>query len=93
MDTFEAQAPMPLDGVVVLDTTTVIGGPIMGALFADFGARVIKVEQPGKGDDGRKLGKSGKGMYWRFMARNKECVTCNLSSVDGQGEPDRGLGA
>ena len=84
MENTEPQPPQPLTGLVVLDTTTVIGGPIMAALLADFGARVIKVEQPGKGDDGRKLGKSGKSTYWKFMARNKECVTCNLSSKEGQ---------
>ena len=75
---------LPLEGVVVLDTTTVIGGPLMSALLADFGARIIKIESPGRGDDGRKLGKSGKSMYWRFMARNKECVTCNLRTEEGQ---------
>jgi len=75
---------LPLHNVVVLDTTTVIGGPLMSALLADFGARVIKIETPGKGDDGRKLGKSGKSMYWRFMARNKECITCNLRTEEGQ---------
>ncbi len=79
----DSRQHQPLSGVVVLDTTTVIGGPIMGALLADFGARVIKVEQPGKGDDGRKLGKSGKSTYWKFMARNKECVTCDISSKEG----------
>lgn len=77
-------APLPLADTIVLDTTTVIGGPIMSALLADLGARVIKIEQTGKGDDGRKLGKSGKSMYWRFMARNKECITCNLRSEEGR---------
>jgi len=84
MEDADMQTRQPLTGLIVLDTTTVIGGPIMAALLADFGARVIKVEQPGKGDDGRKLGKSGKSTYWKFMARNKECVTCNLSSGEGR---------
>lgn len=79
-----SQPRQPLTGVVVLDTTTVIGGPIMGAILADFGARVIKIEPPGKGDDGRKLGRSGKGTYFKFMARNKECVTCSLATREGR---------
>ena len=42
-----------LEGIVILDLTRVLAGPYCGALLADMGATVIKVEQPGKGDDSR----------------------------------------
>ena len=44
-----------LEGIVILDLTRVLAGPYCGALLADMGATVIKVEQPGKGDDRRSL--------------------------------------
>ena len=45
-----------LEGIVILDLTRVLAGPYCGALLADMGATVIKVEQPGKGDDSRSMG-------------------------------------
>ena len=46
----------PLDGITIIDLTRVLSGPYCTMLLADMGARVIKVEQPGKGDDTRALG-------------------------------------
>ena len=46
----------PLDGITVLDLTRVLSGPYCTMLLGDMGARIIKVEQPGKGDDTRAWG-------------------------------------
>src|SRR5207247_3592203 len=57
--------------------------------LGEFGANVIKVEQPRAGDDLRRLGRpvasSGGGSYWWFVeARNKKSITCNLRDPEGQ---------
>jgi len=78
-----------LDGVTVLDLATYLAAPICATLLGDFGAEVIKVEQPRVGDDLRRLGRavapSAGGSYWWFVeARNKKSITCNLRDPDGQ---------
>jgi formyl-CoA transferase len=72
----------PLSDIVVLDAATVIAAPLAACLLGDAGARVIKIEHPTTGDTGRRLSE-GRGLYWKFIARNKESVTCNLSSPEG----------
>src|SRR5262245_318531 len=56
----------PLSGTIVIDLTRVLAGPFCTLLLADLGARVIKVEQPGKGDDSRAYGPfiNGKSGYF-----------------------------
>ena len=49
-------SPAPLDGTTVVDFTRVLSGPYCTMLLADMGARVIKIEQPGRGDDTRAWG-------------------------------------
>lgn len=69
-----------LSGMRVLDLSTVIAAPFASAILADFGAEVIKIEMPGKGDPFRTLGPyhDGEGIRWPAMGRNKKCVTLDL---------------
>jgi formyl-CoA transferase/CoA:oxalate CoA-transferase len=71
----------PLDGLLVLDFTRVLSGPYCTMLLADMGARVIKVEQPGRGDDTRAWGPpfiNGESAYFLSVNRNKESLTLDL---------------
>ena len=70
----------PLSGIRVLDISTVIAGPHLAMMLADFGADVIKFEHPQKGDPLRGTGyqKDG-GLWWKMANRNKRCVTLNLN--------------
>lgn len=77
----------PLDGIVVLDLTRVLSGPYCTMLLADLGARVIKVEQPGRGDDTRAWGPpfvGAESAYFLSINRNKESLTLNLKSDRGR---------
>src|SRR5438445_268313 len=78
----------PLDGVTVLDLATFLAAPVCATFLGEFGADVVKVEQPGVGDDLRRLGPSAGGSgssYWWFVeARNKRSITCNLRDSEGQ---------
>ena len=49
-------AAAPLDGVLVVDLTRILAGPFATLVLSDLGARVIKVEVPGRGDDARRIG-------------------------------------
>ena len=75
-----------LSGVRVLDLSTVIAAPFAAGLMADFGADVIKVEQPDGGDPFRQLGPYHKGepMRWAAMGRNKRCITLDLRKEKGK---------
>jgi crotonobetainyl-CoA:carnitine CoA-transferase CaiB-like acyl-CoA transferase len=76
-----------LDGVTVLDLATFLAAPVCATLFGEFGAEVIKVEQPGVGDDLRRLGRAatpGASYWWLVEARNKKSITCNLRDPEGQ---------
>lgn len=76
-----------LDGVTVLDLTRVLSGPYCTMMLADMGARVIKVEQPGKGDDTRAWGPpflEGESAYFLSINRNKESITLNLKHPGGR---------
>jgi crotonobetainyl-CoA:carnitine CoA-transferase CaiB-like acyl-CoA transferase len=71
----------PLHGITVLDLTRVLSGPYCTMLLADLGARVIKIEQPRKGDDTRGWGppfQSGESAYFLSINRNKESLTLDL---------------
>lgn len=75
-----------LDGIRVLDAAQYKAGPVCGALLADMGAEVIRIESPRGGDD-RALGPfapNGESMYLIFTARNKKGITLNLRSQKGK---------
>ena len=76
----------PLAGLRALDLGTFIAAPFTGTILAEFGAEVIKVEQPGTGDSLRTLGEEREGipLFWLQESRNKHTVTCNLRAPAGQ---------
>ena len=77
----------PLAGITVLDLTRVLSGPYCTMLLADMGARVIKVEQPGKGDDTRAWGPpfiNGESAYFLSINRNKESITLDFKKRQGR---------
>ena len=67
----------PLSQIRVLELGTMIAGPVVGTLMADFGAEVIKVEQPVSGDPIRHSGPfaDGESLYWAVEGRNKKSIT------------------
>src|SRR5689334_8056673 len=74
----------PLSGLLVLDFTRVLSGPYCTMLLGDMGARVIKLEQPGRGDDTRAWGPpfvNGESAYFLSINRNKESLTLDLKSA------------
>ncbi len=75
----------PLDGIRVLDISTVYAAPIAAMLLGDYGAEVIKIEHP-TGDPARTHGaqKNGHGLWWKVISRNKTCLTLNLGTSEGQ---------
>jgi crotonobetainyl-CoA:carnitine CoA-transferase CaiB-like acyl-CoA transferase len=82
----------PLEGITVLDLTRVLSGPYCTMLLADMGARVIKIEQPGKCDDTRAWGPpflQGESAYFLSINRNKESVTLDFKHPDGRALLDR----
>ncbi len=76
----------PLWGVRVVDAATLAAGPLVATAMGEFGADVIKVEQPGAGDPLRTWGdrKGEIGLVWKSMSRNKRCVSLDLRQPDGQ---------
>jgi CoA:oxalate CoA-transferase len=66
----------PLSGVIVVDVTRVLAGPFCSLLLSDLGARVIKIEKPGTGDDSREIGPfiGGKSAYFMSLNRGKESI-------------------
>ena len=70
----------PLDGILVLDLTRVLAGPYCTMLLSDLGARVIKVERPGRGDDSRQIGPfiGGESAYFVSLNRGKQSIALDL---------------
>ena len=77
----------PLSDLKVLELGQLIAGPYCGQILADFGANVIKIEPPGKGDSMRQWGEvdaDGEPVWWNVIGRNKQSVTLNLREPQGQ---------
>jgi crotonobetainyl-CoA:carnitine CoA-transferase CaiB-like acyl-CoA transferase len=75
----------PLEGVRVLDASTVLAGPLACQILGDFGAEVIKIEHPAKGDSMRGHGpaKDGVPLWWTALGRNKRCLGLYLGDPEG----------
>lgn len=75
----------PLEGIRVLDVSTVLAGPMCAQLLGDFGADVIKIEHPTRGDPFRGHGasKDGHGLWWKILSRNKRCLALYLGDPEG----------
>ncbi len=83
----EAAAPGPLAGLRVIEMGTLIAGPFCGQILGDFGAEVIKIEDPRKGDPMRQWGRSlpqGLSPWWPVIGRNKKSVGLDLRQPEGQ---------
>jgi CoA:oxalate CoA-transferase len=70
----------PLNGTLVVDLTRVLAGPFCTQVLADLGARVVKVEAPGRGDDARQIGPfiSGRSAYFMSLNRGKQSIALGL---------------
>ncbi|MFT5392718.1 MAG: crotonobetainyl-CoA:carnitine CoA-transferase CaiB-like acyl-CoA transferase [Gammaproteobacteria bacterium] len=77
---------LPMKGVRVLDLATFLAGPFCGTILGEFGAEVIKIEQPKVGDPLRKFGtiaESGEALIWLTESRNKKSITLDLRQPEG----------
>ncbi len=78
----------PLAGMVVLDLTQIMAGPVCTMLLADLGADVLKIERPNGGDDARRMGPpfiNGWGAGFLALNRNKRSLALNLQAEEGRG--------
>jgi crotonobetainyl-CoA:carnitine CoA-transferase CaiB-like acyl-CoA transferase len=85
MRPFRPNAKCPLAGIRVLDLSRLVAGNMLSLQLADFGAEVIKIEDPRKGDPLRDWRVEGISVHWKVYARNKKSVTLNLRDAEGLG--------
>src|SRR4051794_40136203 len=86
-ETAPAAQQGPLLGVRVVELGILLAGPFVGRILGDFGAEIIKVEAPDRGDTLRDWGSGhleGRGLWWPVQSRNKKLVTLNLRVAEGQ---------
>src|SRR6516162_4933038 len=74
----------PLENVRVLDLSRMVAGGLTGMLLADFGADVVKIEQPGTGDPLRQWTTGGRPLWWNVYARGKRYITLNFQTPEGK---------
>lgn len=80
------EKPAPLQGLRVVECATVVAAPLIGRMMADFGAEVIHIEHPTKGDPLRQFGFSVDGInpWWKYYDRNKKSITLDISKEKGR---------
>src|SRR3954451_25042238 len=81
---FEPNAPCPLDGIRVIDLSRLVAGNAVSSQLADFGAEVVKIEDPVKGDPLRAWQSEGVSVHWKLYARNKKSVALSLRDRRGR---------
>jgi crotonobetainyl-CoA:carnitine CoA-transferase CaiB-like acyl-CoA transferase len=79
---FDPNAKGPLDRVRVLDFSRLVAGNMLSLQLGDFGAEVVKVETPGRGDTLRDWREAGISVHWKVYARNKKSITLNLKAPE-----------
>jgi crotonobetainyl-CoA:carnitine CoA-transferase CaiB-like acyl-CoA transferase len=82
---FEPDRAGPLKGVRVLDLSRLVCGNMLSLQLADFGAEVVKVEAPGRGDTLRDWRENGIPVHWKVYGRNKKSITLDLKSAEAPG--------
>lgn len=80
------QSMKPLGNIRVVDAATLFAGPMAATYLGDFGADVVKVEHPQRGDPSRGHGqaKDGVGLWWKLLSRNKRVTAIDFSTPEGQ---------
>jgi len=81
---FEPNAACPLDGVRVIDMSRLVSGNMVSLQLADFGAEVIKIEDPKRGDPLRAWQTNGISVHWKVYSRNKKSVALSLREARGR---------
>jgi crotonobetainyl-CoA:carnitine CoA-transferase CaiB-like acyl-CoA transferase len=80
---FQPDASCPLDGIRILDLSRLVSGNMISLQLADFGAEVIKIENPKKGDPLRHWDVEGHGTAWKVYGRNKKSISLNIRAPEG----------
>ena len=81
---FEPGAACPLDGVRVIDMSRLVSGNMVSLQLADFGAEVLKIEDPKRGDPLRAWQTNGVSVHWKVYSRNKKSVALSLREARGR---------
>src|SRR5215472_4102465 len=82
---FAPDARCPLDGVRVVDVSRLVSGNMVSLQLADFGAEVVKIEDPKRGDPLRAWQTNGVSVHWKVYSRNKKSVALSLRESRGRG--------